>query len=251
MTQQQNLLQLLTDAANRRRLELLPYVSHSTQNRVQTGPFKGMTIVPKSSWGDGDTGAKWLGVYEDELHDFVEDAISRKPDCLINIGCAEGYYIVGLSLRLPGVKGIAVDVSPAAVSIVDENAAANGVDTIETVNQTVDTDWLQQQCSQYQSPFLVVDCEGAEQELLDPEKAPALKHASILVESHDCVIPGLLDVLTDRFLSTHDIQVADQKYKDPYQFDFLKPLSDCDKWALVHEGRPSSMSWLYMTPKSK
>jgi hypothetical protein len=41
-----------------------------------------------------------------------------------------------------------------------------------------------------------------------------------------------------------------QTTKDPYQFDFLKDLSDCDKWALVHEGRPSTMTWLYITPKS-
>jgi len=248
---QQNLLGVLTDAANKRRLEILPYISHVTQNKVQTGPFKGMTILPKASWGDGDTGSKWLGVYEDELHDSIEDAIKRQPDCLLNIGCAEGYYIVGLGGRLPGVKGIAVDISPSAVAITAENASANGIDNVETVNQEVDTDWLQQQCSTYKSPFLVVDCEGAEQQLLDPVKVPALAHASILVESHDCVIAGLTDVLVNRFSTTHDVKVIEQKYKDPYQFHFLKPLSDCDKWALVHEGRPSSMNWLYMVPKVK
>lgn len=248
---QSNLNQQLTEIANKRRLELLPYVSQCVKNIVQTGPFKGMTIIPKASWGDGDTGAKWLGIYEDELHEFVEDAIQQTPDCLINIGCAEGYYIVGLSRRLPGVKGIAVDVLPSAALITSENAEANGITTIETVNQAVDTDWVQQQCSAYKSPFLVVDCEGAEMDLLNPEKVPALANASILVESHDCIIPGLTGVLVNRFSATHDIKITDQKYKDPYQFDFLKALGDCDKWALVHEGRPSSMSWLYMVPKTK
>lgn len=248
---QQNSLQLLTEVANKRRLEILPQISMLVQNTVQTGPFKGMTIIPKASWGDGDTGAKWLGIYEDELHDFVEDAVEHSPDCVINIGCAEGYYIVGLIRRLPGVKGIAVDISPAAVSITSANAQANGIDTIETVNRGVDTDWLQQQCASYQHPFLVVDCEGAEIDLLDPIKAPALVNASILVECHDCVIPGLTGTLLNRFMETHDIKITDQKYKDPYQFNFLKSFSDCDKWALVHEGRPSSMNWLYMVPKAK
>jgi hypothetical protein len=248
---QQNSLQLLTEVANKRRLEILPQISMLVQNTVQTGPFKGMTIIPKASWGDGDTGAKWLGIYEDELHEYVEDAVTRGPDCVINIGCAEGYYIVGLIRRLPGVKGIAVDISPAAVSITSENAQVNGVDTIETVNQAVDPNWVEQQCALYQHPLLVVDCEGAEIDLLDPVKSPALSNASILVECHDCVIPGLTATLLNRFMETHDIKITDQKYKDPYQFNFLKSFSDCDKWALVHEGRPSSMNWLYMVPKAK
>jgi hypothetical protein len=40
-----------------------------------------------------------------------------------------------------------------------------------------------------------------------------------------------------------------QQTKDPYQFAWTRPLSDCDKWALVHEGRPITGSWLWMTPR--
>lgn len=244
-------LKILTEAANKRRLELLPFIGQHIKNIVQTGPFKGMTIVPKASWGDGDTGAKWLGVYEDELHEFVEDAIQRGPDCVINIGCAEGYYVVGLCSRLPGVKGIAIDISEAAIIVTSENAQANHINTIEAVQRQVDPTWMQLTCAEYNKPLLVVDCEGAELELLDPVKAPALARASIIVECHDCVIPGITTTLSERFASTHNITVTEQKFKDPYQFDFLKSLSDCDKWALVHEGRPSSMSWLYMVPKTQ
>lgn len=245
------LLQQLTNAANARRLEILPHLSRLVENKVQTGPFKGMTIVPKASWGDGDTGAKWLGVYEDELHEFIIDAVSRSPDYLVNIGCAEGYYIVGLSRLLPGVTGVAVDLSSNATEITSENAQANNIDTIETVNHAVDTDWLQQRCDQHNHSLLVVDCEGAELELLDPQKVPALSKASIIVECHDCIVPGITETLAKRFTDTHTINVAEQQYKDPYQFEFLKMYSDCDKWALVHEGRPSSMSWLYMVPKTQ
>lgn len=241
--------QILTQVANARRLEILPYLSQTVQNTVQTGPFKGMIIVPRASWGDGDTGAKWLGVYEDELHEFVRDSVSRQPDYLINIGCAEGYYITGLSRLLPGVAGVAVDVSSAATGIVEENAAANNIDTIETVSHAIDSTWLQDRCSKYQNPLLVVDCEGAELDLLDLTKTPGLARASIIVECHDCIIPGITDTLTQRFGATHNIKSAIQKYKDPYQFEFLQQFSDCDKWALVHEGRPSAMTWLYMVPK--
>ena len=105
-----NLQRYLQDVANARRKELLPYMFHVTEARVQSGPFKGIMIIPQYMWGDGDTAAKLLGVYEDELHDFIESAIAQKPDIVINVGCAEGYYSIGLASRLPTTTVTAVDV---------------------------------------------------------------------------------------------------------------------------------------------
>ena len=53
--------------------------------------------------------------------------------------------------------------------------------------------------------LVLCDIEGAEQELLNPELAPALKVMDIIVESHECLIPGITQVLVDRFKETHQI----------------------------------------------
>ncbi|CAB4137900.1 hypothetical protein UFOVP328_124 [uncultured Caudovirales phage] len=243
-----NLQRHLQDVANARRRELIPFVFSSTGATVQTGPFAGMFIVPHFMWGDGDVVGKLLGVYEDELHEFVEHAINNKPDSVINVGCAEGYYSVGFARRLPDTPVLAVDVEPASAVIVNENATNNSLSNVTAVTQLVDTAWLESTCSLLTNPLLIFDCEGAELALLDPVQVPALKHCSILVECHDCIIPNITQDLIQRFSSTHKIQSADQTTKDAYQFEFLKGLSDCDKWALVHEGRPSTMTWLYMVP---
>ncbi len=244
-----NLQRTLENVANARRRELLPYVFNQTDGRVQRGPFLGMTIVPKTSWGDGDSAAKLLGVYEDELHPAVEDAIEHDPDLILNIGCAEGYYGVGLAVRLPESHVIAVDINPQAEAAVIENMAANQIKNLKCLIGYVDHAWLEEQCKNRQRPLLVVDCEGAELDLLDPEKITSLHKALILVECHDCMIPGITDTLIQRFSNSHVIVGIKQRYKDPYQFEFLEELSDCDKWCLVHEGRPSTMTWLYMVPK--
>lgn len=244
----QNLQRYLQDVANARRRELIPFVFSSTDAKVQTGPFKEMTITPHFMWGDGDIVGKLLGVYEDELHPFVEQAIANKPDTVINIGCAEGYYSVGFATRLPNTPVIAVDVEPASAVIVKNNALVNQLSNVTAVTQLVDTAWLQNKCSPLTNPLLIFDCEGAELVLLDPQQVPALTHCSILVECHDCIIPNITNDLVARFSQTHKIQATAQTTKDPYQFDFLQGLSDCDKWALVHEGRPSTMTWLYMVP---
>lgn len=238
----------LKNTADARRRELLGFMFEQTKGLVQTGPFQGMTIVPFFSWGDGDSPAKLLGIYEDELHGVVQDAVAANPDLVVNVGCAEGYYSVGIGRLLPNAKSLAVDIVPAAVDICSKNFEVNGLKNYECLLRPTNAVWLDQTISKSTKPFIVMDCEGAELELLDPVQAPALSTATILVECHDCVQAGITDTLTERFSSTHKVVRVEQKFKDPYQFEFLKQLSDCDKWALVHEGRPSAMTWLYMTP---
>lgn len=245
-----NLQRYLQQIADARRRELLPYIFEKTGGLVQIGPFQGLAIVPKTMWGDGDTAAKLLGQYENELHDFVEHAVATDPDLILNIGCAEGYYSTGLARRLPAVPVIAVDMDARSAPIVNDNAMANQLSNVTVITQQVDHAWLQQNTDRAQRPFLVFDCEGAELDLLDPAAVPALHKATMLVECHDCIIPNLTKTLQQRFEHTHEVRAVDQTYKDSYQFDFLRPLSDCDKWCLVHEGRPSTMTWLYMTPRT-
>jgi len=244
-----NLQRYLYDIANLRRNELLPYIFNVTGARVQTGPFIGSYLIPRYMWGDGDTAAKLLGVYEEELHQFIEHSISKLPDLIINIGSAEGYYSIGYARRLPKSTVIAVDIEPSAASIIRDVAMANDVKNLIILTETVDATWIEEKCKNSNSPLLVMDCEGAEINILDINLSPALSKSSIIVECHDCMNPIITETLIQRFCNTHDIKLANQASKDPYKFEFLKHLSDCDKWALIHEGRPSSMNWLYMTPK--
>jgi hypothetical protein len=245
-----NLQRYLQTAADARRSELIPLIFHHTNGVVQQGPFAGMIIHPNSMWGDGDVVGKILGVYENELHHFVEQAIESDPDRIINIGAAEGYYSVGFASRLPHVPVIAVDIDPRSAAIVAKNSSSNQTNQVQAVTAQVDVAWLEEQCVVAHKPLLVVDCEGAESTLLDPVAVPSLKKSSIIVESHDCIIPGLTSQLAERFCNSHVIHLVQQQSKDPYQFKFLQDLSDCDKWALVHEGRPSTMTWMYMVPHS-
>jgi hypothetical protein len=246
MTESQQQLQQI---ANARRFEIIPHVYNKVNGKVHTGPFTGMTILPKVIWGDGDIAAKLLGVYEDELHKFIDDAGQRQPDLVVNVGCAEGYYAIGLARMLPNSKVIAVDVNNICAEICEENSKENNTTNVQVILQEVDTAWLSATLKDSATPFIVMDCEGAELNLLDFTQVPELAKTSVLVECHDCIIDGITYVLTERFKNTHTIVRQDQTAKDPYQFDFLKQYSDCDKWALVHEGRPSTMSWLYMVPK--
>lgn len=242
-----DLQRYLYNVANARRQELIPFVYHYTQGRVQTGPFAGMVIVPNFMWGDSDICAKLLGVYEDELHDSVESAIAADPDLVVNIGSAEGYYAIGMAARCSRARVIAADLEPAAQEITALNAAANGLSNV-VPHAGVDPERLQSLLEASERPVVISDCEGYEDALMDLAAVPALTRARILVETHDVLDAGITDRIAQRFQATHRTVKIEQAGKDPYQFGFLRTVSDCDKWCLVHEGRPETGYWLWMEP---
>ena len=87
---------------------------------VQTGPFAGMKYVCQST---GALCPKLLGCYESELHPAIAKAISRQPKNIINVGCAEGYYAIGMARA----KGGAADTYEADASdLFDAGYAAFG-----------------------------------------------------------------------------------------------------------------------------
>ncbi len=243
----------MSDAKNKfisaswaRRAELTSLVYQRTGGHVYQGPFKDMKILHKFSWGDGDCASKLLGLYECELFDDIEMSIEEEPDMILNIGCAEGYYGIGLAQRT-GSTTVLFDVNETAINIARENAQANGVNRI-MFSTTCTIEEYRSFLINPKNPFIFMDCEGAEEDILDLEKIPELAKTTIMVESHDCNRPGLTLKLIDRFSSTHVINVIKQGNKNPY-LEIIDDLDDYDKMLLCVEARPSTMYWLHMTPK--
>jgi hypothetical protein len=58
---------MLRNAAALRREERTRELSHLTGNKVVAGPFIGMQLPPRTSWGDEYRAAKLLGAYEHSL----------------------------------------------------------------------------------------------------------------------------------------------------------------------------------------
>jgi trans-aconitate methyltransferase len=48
-----------------------------------------------------------LGCYEQPLQPFIEQAIEAQYSTILNIGCAEGYYAVGMARRMPQTRVMA------------------------------------------------------------------------------------------------------------------------------------------------
>ena len=211
---------------------------------VASGPFAGMTLLAEASWGDGDLSPKLLGCYEAELHPAIAKAVSRNPTAVVNIGCAEGYYAVGIARALPRAKVFAFDANEKAEAICLRAAAVNQVSNRVVVAGTCGIESLARIMSENERPLLIVDCEGAELQLLDPAHVPELLQCDMIIECHDFVDPQITAVLQKRFAASHDIEQVLEGPRDPNEFAGLQNSSSLDRWLAVNENRPNTMSWL-------
>lgn len=237
----------LNKLIEQRRTVILNWLYQQTNGEVLYGPFKGMKIAPSFCWGDGDTGGKLLGIYEDELFPSIQEVINSEPDLIINYGCAEGYYGVGLGMLLPNSKIIFVDIEQRAIDVSKQNAALNNVTNVD-FHINSDQSLLEFLLSDAENPFLLMDCEGAEDYLLDLNTAPSLAKTNILVEVHEFMSQGMTDRLVYKFNETHDLEGIVQGPKN-YHVEPLTLLGDLDKAIINNENRPNTMNWIFMRVK--
>ena len=208
--------------------------------RVLNGPFEGMQYI------DDTPGSillpKILGSYEEPIQEWVKTVIDRQYDKILAIGCAEGYYAVGFAMRLPETKIIAYDINADALDRCRELARCNGVDNV-TFKKSCDFRELEDQLAG--RTLIFCDIEGGERELLDPARVGKLSAADMIIESHDSYLPGMTEMLVERFKDTHRITVT-MDYPGRLK-DYGTPRKQSDEVfaEIIDENRTPFMKFLF------
>lgn len=214
---------------------------------VQGGPFKGMSYMSVAA--EGSTAARLLGVYEAALHPIIEAIIAEGYPQIIDVGCAEGYYAVGLARRMRQARIIARDPDAAAREKCAALAAANDVaGQIEIGGAMGHADF--DICTRAKT-LVICDIEGAEAQLLDPALAQGLLSADILVEVHDCFTPGLSGQIAQRFAASHDVQIIQRSLSPAPLPAWMDSFSDLDRLIALWEWRIGPTPWLWMRRKER
>lgn len=211
---------------------------------IMQGPLAGMDFLTHSA--EGCHIAKLLGCYEQPLLPFIEQAINANYTTILNIGCAEGYYAVGMARRMPSTPMLAFDLNPKAREVCAALALKNAVsDRI-----TIGTLFKPEDFAAYkgQKTLVLCDIEGAEGELLNMENAPALAGMDLIVESHEGLFPGMTKTLVNRFKNTHTITLIQdngqrQLSNSP---NWFRNLAHLDQLLAVWEWRSGPTPWLVM-----
>lgn len=212
--------------------------------KVQRGPFAGLRY-PSADAAGSELVPKLLGTYEAEVHPFVERIIAGGWRRVINIGCGEGYYAVGLAQRMPEARIHAFDLDVEARQQCEALARANGVADRVQVEGACTKERLRALTEE--AAAIIIDCEGCELELLEPDRVPGLLGCDLLVEVHELTGANRArEVLLARFSETHASALRRYTGRDPEAYPFLAFLPPRDRRYAVDEFRSRGLEWLYL-----
>lgn len=226
-------------------------VREGTDWQVESGPFRGLKYVRRAI--GSALYPKLLGTYERELHGVMEEILRLKPKDAIVIGAGEGYYAVGMPFAGHCERVTAYEADANSRPHLERLAELNGVADRIVLHGPCDVDGLNAALANAPMPVLVLcDVEGYEDVLLDPVKVPGLKHAHVLVETHDFAKAGLTNGLKARFAPSHEIvEIFEQKRspdENPHRDLYTKLMPHYYQMLVVGEGRPPGNNWLWMKP---
>lgn len=215
---------------------------------VLAGPFRGMRYVDRAV--SSSLEPKILGTYELEVEDVILGVVARGPHRVVVVGAGEGYYAVGLAWRLPAAVVVAFEANREGTALMAELATRNGVGGRLEMHGFCGLEDLTAALGDGHDTFLLMDVEGAEQELLDPRAVPALARCEILVETHDCWVPGVAVAIRERFAASHVVAERSQRPRtlaDVRNLD-VPPAFRGALATWLPEGRPAANGWLWLRP---
>lgn len=225
----------------------------SPQQMVLHGPFKGLKY-PAMDINEDALCVKMVGDYEAQLHPVMEQVCQTDYREVLDIGCAEGYYAVGFATRMHNTIVHGYDIDEASRQICQKTAILNGV---------ADRVVLHEHCSEETlanfpfngRAFVMADCEGYEMELFKGAALENLKNCDLLIELHECFVPGVTSTILSRFAPTHHIQIIRTTDKPVTHYPELDALSEEEHQAALSEhrggiGKYIFMEWAWLTAKS-
>lgn len=219
--------------------------------RVRGGPFTGLRYIGESP--NPHIGPFLLGLGEMEIWPFIRRLLAGDFDVFVNVGAAEGYYAVGMARFSCIPRVISYEGSRLGRILTRFMARRNGVAARLDARGLCDPVLLADALAPFARPALLIDVEGYEEELADPGRVPALRHATMIIELHEQRRP-MADILRSRFAATHEIE---EVWTRPRMLDDLPR----NLWPatlffrrtrlleLGTEERYGPMRWWLLTPK--
>lgn len=222
--------------------------SNQHGTNVCSGPFEGMQyhdfkVEPRCL-------PRILGTYEAELHEILQQLPNRGYEKLLNIGCSSGYYAVGLARLIPGIRVNGYDIEGEACHAALALARINGVADRVFIEQKV-FEPAHFSAAADGATLVIMDIEGAEDDLLNEQAIAGLLHSDILLEIHECYVPGLTHKLSNRFQASHDVQIVERRNFNLQLPEQMRKWSDFDRSLAVCEFRAGPTPWLWARAKTR
>jgi precorrin-6B methylase 2 len=217
---------------------------------VLAGLFKGMIYPRLESYGS-ELAPKILGTYEYEIQDKLKTFMDFAPNNVLDIGCAEGYYAVGIGMKLNKSRILAFDVSKKAISLCKNLASRNGVSNID-YKEKCDSSYIADFPFQ-KNDLIICDTEGYEWLLFNETNVQNLRNCNLIIELHNSENHSRANFI-NLFKNTHQIEIFQYKKRIDFQCELLEGMDMTKKSYILSECRngilnEGSQEWLVLQAK--
>lgn len=218
---------------------------------VRHGNFKGLQFPNFNSTSDS-LFPMLLGSYESELNPIFDKIFLNNYSEIFVIGCAEGYYAVGLAKKFPHAKILAFDITKVALEYCKEMAVLNKVEHQIKLDYLCSPDMLSD-FKFTQRGLIICDCEGYELELFQPFVINNLKNCDLIIEQHDFINPQISQHIKNVFSQTHNLtkikSIEDEQKIKEYKYPEIVKEDYYTKKFILSEYRPCIMEWAFLESK--
>ena len=215
---------------------------------VRNGVFKGMKYPEMKAIGSPLL-PKILGSYEREIQHVIERICRQPYEVVIDIGCAEGYYAVGVARRITKAMIYAFDINAEALRLCREMARINLVVDRVIMGSRCDLTVFRSLPLDRRT-LIISDCEGYEKYLFTNQSAPIFRRCNLLIETHDFLDIHISSQIRTVFSATHDLEsfesIDDIQKVLHYDYPELRALDLVTRKEILAERRPAIMEWLYL-----
>jgi hypothetical protein len=232
---------------------LAAQLSADTDYTVLGGPYRAMKYFgdPRIPIVDRTPTTKLIGSFEEELHPWIAALATRDFHTVTFIGAGEGYHPVGMARLMRQTRFVVFDTLIAARQACKTLAEQNGVKQRIQLRGFCGAEAFHD--LDIAGSLIFSDCGGAELTLLDPVLYPALRLATILVETHDAFDARISARIVARFSGTHRIDLVAAKPRDPSKYTLPGNLSPDqvrialdEQRELTRDGKPQL--WALLSP---
>lgn len=221
---------------------------------VLSGPFIGMKFNACGS-SRGHHWPLFLGSYEQELHEVIETLRGEPLDCILDVGCAEGYYAIGFAKMFPEADVYAFDIDESSREICKRIASINGVADRVSVRDWFDASSIDDMGLELSNCLMFCDCEGFELDLFTSQNLlENLKKAYLLIELHEFDGINRPKLIKEYLRKTHSIEtiksVDDIRRPIVFSNPILSGLEYEIQKRIMSEGRGHVQYWYFCKPQS-
>lgn len=246
-------------ALDKRKLWLVDHLFKISNDKVMSGPFKGMKLLKKSSWDkkiyefNPDLSSKIVGCYEQEVQSkIVELQKINKKKYFINFGAGEGYFALGVLYSGFFEQSIAFEITDESRNIMIENSKINKLDNRLSIKYAANSSFLKDildSGKKLDDIFILSDIEGAEFEIFNDDNLSKLINCNLIIEFHRHPIDEENKKFREKLNKYFKVSLLSTSNRSFSDIPLLKELNDDDRWLIASENRPYLMNWFVCTPK--